>query len=52
MGAVAEGRKLVEGLVTDGARLSARHWVLTEVPVAVAGTARGTPAQHGMWSGI
>ena len=48
MVALAIRRKLGEDLEGDGARLSAWHRGLTEVPVAVAGTAKGTPAQHGM----
>jgi len=33
--------------VRDGARPSARRWVLTEVPSAVAGTAKGKPDRRG-----
>jgi len=47
MEASAIKRKLGVDLEIDGARLSAWHQVLTEVPVAVAGTARGMPARHG-----
>jgi len=47
VGAFAVGRKLGRGLVIDGARLSAWHWVLMEVPMARVGTARGMPAWCG-----
>jgi len=42
----------VEGLVIDGARLSAQHQILTGVLMAKAGIAKGMPVWHGMWSGI
>ena len=50
MEASAIKRKLGVDLEIDGARPSAWHWVLTEVPVAMVGTARGTPA--GMGRGV
>jgi len=53
MEASAIKRKLGVDLEIDGARPSAWHRILMEVPMAMVGTARGMPAQHGkrgeMW---